>query len=72
MNAQQKEQGRVKFFNETKGFGFIIPSNGNSLHSDLFFHATKVIGKLPKEGDQVEYSIGDGKKGIAAVDVEII
>ena len=62
-----KQSGVVKFFNDTKGFGFIIEETGK----DLFFHATKVKGELPKEGQTVKYNIGQGKKGVAAIDVEL-
>jgi cold shock protein len=63
-----KKTGKVKFLNNEKGFGFIIEESGK----DIFFHATKVNGSLPKENDKVEYSVGEGKRGEAAVDVQII
>ncbi len=58
--------GTVKFFNETKGFGFIIQDDGEV---DLFVHASEVSGGILKEGDLVEYEVGQGKKGPCAVKV---
>ena len=59
------QEGTVKFFNESKGFGFITNSNGE----DIFVHVTGLSGQV-NEGDQVTFSIGTGKKGIIAVDVK--
>ena len=58
--------GIVKFFNDTKGFGFIIQDDGET---DLFVHATEVAGGTLNEGDAVEYDVGEGKKGPCAVKV---
>lgn len=60
--------GTVKFFNSTKGFGFITSSEGN----DLFFHFSEVSGNEPQDGDKVQYEIGEGKKGPCAVKVQVI
>ncbi|MNL15503.1 putative cold shock protein A [compost metagenome] len=57
--------GTVKFFNTEKGFGFIKPDNG----ADLFFHVSEVKGQQPKDGDKVEFEVGQGKKGPCAVNV---
>lgn len=57
--------GTVKFFNESKGFGFISPSDGGE---DIFVHATGLVDKI-REKDQVEYEVERGKKGMNAVRV---
>ena len=59
--------GTVKFFNATKGFGFITQDGG----SDLFFHVTEIQGQEPKDGDKVEFEVGQGKKGPCAVSVRV-
>lgn len=58
--------GTVKFFNEAKGFGFIVDDESNK---DIFVHVTGLGGLTIKEKDQVEYEIVDGKKGLNAVNV---
>ncbi|OIQ17548.1 MAG: cold-shock protein [Bacteriovorax sp. MedPE-SWde] len=63
------ETGKVKFFNEEKGFGFITPSNGDA---DIFVHVTGLAGGTIAEGDEVEYEVGEGRKGPCAVDVKRI
>lgn len=53
--------GTVKWFNESKGFGFITPSDGGK---DLFAHINEVQGGVPlKEGQKVEFEVTQGKKG---------
>jgi CspA family cold shock protein len=53
--------GTVKWFNESKGFGFITPADGSK---DLFAHISEVQGGGPlKEGQKVEYEVTQGKKG---------
>ena len=59
--------GTVKFFNTEKGFGFITPEKG----TDLFFHISEVQGQQPKDGDKVEFEVGQGKKGPCAVSVVV-
>jgi len=62
-------QGKVKWFNESKGFGFIEQENGN----DVFVHYTAIAGdgfKTLGEGDSVEFEIVDGPKGPAAANVQ--
>jgi cold shock protein len=60
--------GQVKFFNESKGFGFISQANG----PDVFVHFSAIQGKGFKtltEGQQVEFTIGQGQKGPQAENV---
>lgn len=59
--------GTVKFFNETKGFGFIKEDNSDQEH---FVHVTGLIDKV-NEGDAVEYELKEGKKGMNAVNVKL-
>jgi cold shock protein len=61
-------QGTVKFFNETKGFGFIKPANGNA---DIFVHSSGLIDEI-RENDHVEYDEERGKKGMNAVNVKLV
>ena len=53
--------GTVKFFNGEKGSGFITPDSG----ADLFFHISEVKGTQPRDGDKVEFEVGQGKKVLA-------
>lgn len=61
-------KGTVKFFNGSKGFGFITSEEGK----DLFFHISEIQGAEPRDGDQVEYEVGEGKKGPCALNVKVI
>ncbi len=62
------QEGTVKFFNETKGFGFITPANGGA---DLFVHVTGLLSDI-RENDRVSYDMKDGQKGPNAVNVRVI
>lgn len=61
--------GTVKFFNDSKGFGFITPDDGGK---DVFVHANDLDGISITEGDKVEYDVEEGKKGLNAVNVSLI
>ncbi len=62
------KNGTVKFFNESKGFGFIIEDDSNQEH---FVHISGLIDQI-KEGDAVEFELQEGKKGLNAVNVKVI
>lgn len=63
-------KGGVKWFNESKGFGFITPEHGSQ---DVFVHFSAIQGgtgfKTLSEGQQVEFEIQDGQKGPSAINV---
>ncbi len=61
------QQGTVKFFNETKGFGFITPSNGGA---DIFVHTSGVLDNI-RENDVVNYETEEGRKGVNAINVKV-
>ena len=61
-------KGKVKFFNEAKGFGFIVDLNDQK---EYFVHATGLIDKIT-ENDEVTFELIEGKKGLNAVNVELI
>lgn len=62
------DNGTVKFFNETKGFGFITPEDGGK---DLFVHVSGLIDEI-REDDQVTYEVEEGRKGLNAVNVSLV
>ena len=61
--------GTVKFFNESKGYGFIT---NDETGEDIFVHVTSLEGVKLNEGDKVEYSEEDGRKGKVAANVTLI
>lgn len=62
------KNGTVKFFNGTKGFGFIIE---DETKEEFFVHVTGLIDEI-NEGDAVEFELKEGKKGMNAVNVKAI
>ena len=67
----ERKQGTVKWFNSTKGFGFIQQESG----ADIFVHAKSLslgMNKSLDENDKVEYSVTQGQKGPQASDVRLI
>ncbi|MRT15628.1 cold-shock protein [Vitellibacter sp. q18] len=62
-------EGTVKFFNESKGFGFIT---NDETGKDIFVHVTGLNGQAIKEGDRVEYVEEEGRKGMVAAQVRVI
>ena len=62
------KKGSVKFFNESKGFGFIIEEGSNEEH---FVHVSGLIDEV-REGDNVEFELKEGKKGMNAVNVKVV
>ena len=62
-------QCKVKFFNESKGYGFIT---NDETGEDIFVHVTGLNGESLNEGDEVEYTEEEGRKGMNATDVRLI
>lgn len=61
------QKGTVKFFNNSKGYGFITPDEGGK---DIFVHLNGLIDKI-HEGDKVSFEVEEGQKGLNAVDVKL-
>ena len=67
----EKEQGTVKWFNESKGYGFIARDSGD----DVFVHYSAIAGegfRTLNEGDRVEFVVTQGQKGPAASEVTVL
>ena len=60
--------GTVKFFNEAKGFGFIVEEGSNEEH---FVHHSGLVDQI-REGDKVEFDLTEGRKGLNAVNVKVV
>ena len=61
-------KGTVKFFNDSKGFGFITEEGSNTEH---FVHISGLIDEI-REGDLVEFDLEEGRKGLNAVNVKVV
>jgi len=61
-------KGTVKFFNDSKGFGFITEEGSSKDH---FVHISGLIDEV-REGDEVEFDLQEGKKGLNAVNVKVL
>jgi cold shock protein len=62
------KEGTVKFFNETKGFGFIKDSESDN---EYFVHVSGLIDKISND-DEVTFELKEGKKGLNAVNVKLL
>ncbi|MEY3450715.1 MAG: hypothetical protein RL711_540 [Bacteroidota bacterium] len=62
------QKGTIKFFNDSKGFGFIKPEDSSE---DIFVHSSGLIDQV-RENDQVKYDVERGKKGLNAVNVQLL
>lgn len=67
-NTNIMKKGTVKFFNNTKGFGFITPEDSND---DLFVHLSGLIDEV-REDDKVQFEVAQGRKGLNAINVELV
>jgi CspA family cold shock protein len=61
-------KGTVKFFNESKGFGFIVDDESKT---EYFVHVTGLIDEV-NEGDAVEFELQEGRKGLNAINVKAL
>ena len=61
------KNGKVKFFNNSKGFGFIKDTDSGN---EYFVHASGLIDQI-KEDDEVTFDVKEGKKGLNAVEVKL-
>ena len=71
-NVDMRKVGCVKWFNSSKGFGFITPEEGGK---DIFVHFSAIAGdsfKELNEGDEVEFELNEGKKGPEASNVRVL
>jgi len=62
------KKGTVKFFNDTKGFGFIVD---DETKTEYFVHVSGLIDEI-KEEDSVEFELKEGRKGMNAVNVKVV
>lgn len=67
LNFLLMETGTVKFFNESKGFGFITLEDGK----EIFVHVSGLKQDI-RQNDKVEFDVEEGKKGLSAVNVRLV
>ena len=67
-NTNIMKKGTVKFFNNSKGFGFIQEDESNE---DIFVHMSGLIDDI-RENDEVQFETAQGKKGLNAVKVQLV
>ncbi len=68
LNKVKMKEGKVKFYNYSKGFGFIQPSDGGE---DIFVHQSGLKDEI-RENDEVTYEVEQGRKGLNAVNVAVV
>ena len=61
--------GKVKFFNSSKGYGFIVDDETGD---DVFVHVTSLNGLKINEGDKVEYVVEEGERGKTATNIQLV
>lgn len=64
----ETKEGKVKFFNNTRGFGFI---EVNGSEEDIFVHASNLVDKI-RENDRVQFDVEQGEKGPNAINVRVL
>lgn len=64
-----RSYGTVKFYNQEKAFGFIIPDDEEL--GDLFFHVTGCPDGTPRDNDRVEFQVSEAPKGLVAIQVRV-
>ncbi|MCK5781001.1 MAG: cold shock domain-containing protein [Flavobacteriales bacterium] len=62
------KEGKVKFFNDSKGFGFVVDSADNQ---EYFVHISGLVDEV-REGDDVTFDLKEGRKGLNAIDVKLV
>ncbi|MFN6944805.1 MAG: cold-shock protein [Cytophagaceae bacterium] len=62
------KKGKVKFYNDSKGYGFIVDDDSQK---EIFVHSSGLLNPI-NQNDSVQFSIEQGKKGLNAVNVEVI
>ncbi len=70
VNYKKMSTGKVKFFNEEKGYGFVIEDETNN---EYFVHITEVTNAdVLKEGESIEFEVAESEKGKNAVNVTVV